>query len=165
MLRILLRNPINKAIAKSIPAEWETALGESVFESYKEGRNLVEDPGILSSLEAITGPLLSTIPDKRYKFHVYIIDDPTINAFALPGGFVVLNTGLLLAAESGEEVLGVLAHEISHVTLQHGIRKLLDSLGLILIVKAVLGDHSGIWGEVVSNGAFLLNQNFSRGKL
>jgi predicted Zn-dependent protease len=159
----LLRTPINKAIAKSIPVEWETALGESVFEGYKEGRTLIEDVEVLASLETITNPLLSSIPDKRYAFHVYIIEDPTINAFALPGGYVVLHTGLLLAAESPEEVLGVLAHEISHVTLQHGIRKLLDSLGLLLIVKAILGDQSGIWGELIHNGAFLLNQKFSRG--
>jgi predicted Zn-dependent protease len=159
----LLRTPINKTIAKSIPVEWETALGESVFEGYKEGRTLIQDTEILTPLETFTNPLLSSIPDKRYAFHVYIIEDPTINAFALPGGYVVLHTGLLLAAESAEEVLGVLAHEISHVTLQHGIRKLLDSLGLLLIVKSVLGDQSGIWGELINNGAFLLNQKFSRG--
>ena len=159
----LLRTPINKAIAKSIPVEWETALGESVFEGYKEGRTLIEDVEVLTSLETITNPLLSSIPDRRYAFHVYIIEDHTINAFALPGGYVVLHTGLLLAAESAEEVLGVLAHEISHVTLQHGIRKLLDSLGLLLIVKAILGDQSGIWGELIHNGAFLLNRKFSRG--
>jgi len=159
----LLRTPINKAIAKSIPAEWETALGETVFQGYKEGKTLIEDAGILASLETITHPLLSNITDRRYEYRVYIIKDPTINAFALPGGYVVLHTGLLLAAESAEEVLGVLAHEISHVTLQHGIRKLLDSIGLLLIVKAVLGDQSGIWGELIDNGAFLLNQKFSRG--
>ncbi|UCH94119.1 MAG: M48 family metallopeptidase [Candidatus Aminicenantes bacterium] len=159
----LLRNPINKAIAKNIPVEWETALGEMVFESYQEGRTLIRDALVLQSLEAVTNPLLSSIPDKRYDFHIYIIREPTINAFALPGGYVVLHTGLILAAERAEEVLGVLAHEISHVTLQHGIRKLLDSLGLMLIVKAILGDQAGLWGEVVNNGAFLLNQKFSRG--
>jgi predicted Zn-dependent protease len=158
----LLRTPINKAIAKSIPVEWEIALGETVFEEYKEGRTLIEDTDMLTSLETITNPLLSSIPDKRYAFQVYIIEDPTINAFALPGGYVVLHTGLLLAAESAEEVLGVLAHEISHVTLQHGIRKLLDSLGLLLIIKAVLGDQSGIGAELINNGAFLLNRKFSR---
>ena len=158
----LLRTPINKAIAKKIPADWETRLGESVFEGYKQGRTLLEDSKILHSLETLTTPLLSAIPDQRYDFRVYIIEDPSINAFALPGGYVVLHTGLVSAAASAEEVLGVLAHEISHVTLQHGIRKLLDSLGLLLIVKAILGDRSGWWGEVVSNGAFLLNQQFSR---
>jgi predicted Zn-dependent protease len=159
----LLRTPINKAIAKSIPLEWETALGESVFEGYKEGRTLIEDAEMLTSLETFINPLLSSIPDKRYAFQVYMIEDPTINAFALPGGYVVLHTGLLLAAESAEEVLGVLAHEISHVTLRHGIRKLLDSLGLLLILKAIIGDQSGIWGELLNNGAFLLDRKFSRG--
>ena len=159
----LLRTPVNKAIAKSIPVEWETALGESVFDGYKEGRTFIEDAELLTSLQTITNPLLSSIPDKRYAFRVYIIEDPTINAFALPGGYVVLHTGLLLAAESAEEILGVLAHEISHVTLRHGIRKLLDSLGFLLIIKAVLRDPSGVWGELLNNGAFLLDQKFSRG--
>ena len=158
----LLRNPVNKAIAKNIPAEWEISLGESVFENYKQGRHLVEDADILSTLGTVTTPLLNTIPNRRYEFHLHIIEDPSINAFALPGGYVVLHTGLIAAVESPEELLGVIAHEISHVTLQHGIRKILDSLGLVLIIKAFMGDPSGMWAQVLENGAFLLGQKFSR---
>ncbi len=157
-----LRNPIAKAIARSIPVEWEQALGEGVFEQYKATRHIIGDPGLKDSLVKFTAPLLDRIPDKRYEFHIYIIEDPSINAFALPGGYVVLHTGLLLTAETAEEVLGVLAHEISHVTRQHGLRKMIDSLGFFMIIKAFFGSKGGLLGEIVEGGAFLLDQKFSR---
>jgi Zn-dependent protease with chaperone function len=157
-----LRNPIARAIASSIPAEWEQSLGESVFAQYKAERQVITDPGIVEAMQRFTAPLLVHIPQKRYAFHIYIVADPSINAFALPGGFVVLHTGLLLNAEQAEEVLGVLAHEIAHVTQQHGLRKMIDSLGFFLIIKAFLGDRGGLLSELLEGGAFLLDQKFSR---
>jgi predicted Zn-dependent protease len=162
LILLQIRNPVAKAIAKSIPVEWEQSLGESVFEQYKAQKKIIDDPEVIASLDKITTPLLSRIPDKRYDFKIYIVEDASINAFALPGGYMALHTGLLLNVEHAEELLGVLAHEISHVTLQHGLRKLIDSMGLLIMIKAFFGDSSGIWGEVVKSGAFLLDQQFSR---
>ena len=162
LILLQIRNPVARAIAKSIPVEWEQSLGESVFEQYKAQRKFIDDPEVIASLDKITAPLLNRIPDKRYDFKIYIIEDASINAFALPGGYMALHTGLLLNVEHAEELLGVLAHEISHVTLQHGLRKLIDSMGLLIMIKAFFGDASGIWGEVVKSGAFLLDQQFSR---
>lgn len=162
VILLQLREPVSKAIARNIPVEWEQALGESVFAEYKAGRTFIDDTEVTTSLQSLTAPLLDHIPEKRYKFHIHIAQDPTINAFALPGGYVVLNTGLIMAAETGEEVLGVLAHEIAHVTKQHGMRRMIESLGLFLLAQALFGDASGVWGAVLENGAFLLNQSFSR---
>jgi beta-barrel assembly-enhancing protease len=158
----LLREPVGKSIASSIPVEWEQSLGETVFEQYKADRTFVEDPLFLQSLEKITEPLLTHIPDQRYQFHVYVEKNPAVNAFALPGGYVVLYTGLMTRAKRAEEILGVLAHEISHVTHQHGLRKIIDSIGLSIIVNFLLGKDAGVWGAVLENGSFLLNQKFSR---
>jgi predicted Zn-dependent protease len=158
-----LRTPIAKTVARSFPVEWEQSLGETVFQQYKAEQQIITDPVLQTSLENMAAPLLSAVPEKRYRFHLYIIENPSINAFALPGGYVVLHTGLLLSAETAEEVLGVLAHEISHVTLQHGIRKMIDSLGFFLLLRAVLGDSGGLLGEILEGGAFLLDQKFSRG--
>ncbi len=157
-----LRNPISRAIVKRIPVQWEQKLGDTVFKQYTIGKTIVKDPDITEQLESITHPLMERIPDKRYAFTINIIVDPTLNAFALPGGQIVLNSGLLLSAKSPEEVLGVLAHEIAHVTHQHGIRKMVESAGLFLIVQSLLGDISGVLAVIAENGAFLLNQKFSR---
>jgi predicted Zn-dependent protease len=159
---LALRNPVAKAIARSVPVEWEQGLGEAVFDQYKAQRTVLDDAELKASLDGMTGPLLTGIPDKRYDFHVHIVVDPTINAFALPGGYVVLNTGLLLKAETAEEILGVLAHEIAHVTQQHGLRKMIDSLGFFLVLRALLGDRGGVMEALVEGGSFLLDQKFSR---
>ncbi len=158
----LLRNPVSKSIARSIPPQWEITLGENVFKGYMEGKRIIDDPVVKERLEKITNRLLSHIPDRRYEFHVTIIEDPVVNAMAVPGGFIALNTGLIVESENGEEVLGVLAHEVAHVTLQHGIRKMIDSLGLIVIVKAFLGNRSGLLGAILDNSSYLLNLKFSR---
>jgi len=162
LILLQIRNPISKTIAQSIPVEWEQSLGEMVFEQYKAQKKIIDDPEIRDSLHKLTATLLNHIPGKRYDFKIYVVQDPTINAFALPGGYVVLHTGLIVSVESAEELLGVLAHEISHVTLQHGLRKLIDSLGFFLMIKAFLGNTGGLWSEVVEGSAFLLNQKFSR---
>lgn len=159
---LMLRNPVAKAIARSIPVEWEQSLGETVFEQYKAGRVMLKNRELQTTLKRMTVPLLVSIPDRRYDFQVHIVVDPVINAFALPGGYVVLNTGLVLKAESAEEVLGVLAHEIAHVTKQHGLRKMIDSLGFFLVIRGLLGDRGGITDALLEGGAFLLDQKFSR---
>ncbi len=69
---------------------------------------------------------------------------------------------MLLAADSPEEVLGVLAHELAHVTRQHGVRGIVQGLGLYATVSLFLGDVSGVAAILVNNAPFLLTQKFSR---
>ena len=88
--------------------------------------------------------------------------DPVLNAFAVPGGKVVLHSGLILAAESPEEIAGVLAHEIAHVTRQHSMRQLVSTLGLYLLAQAFLGDMQGLMAVLLDNGSYLLTLKFSR---
>jgi predicted Zn-dependent protease len=72
--------------------------------------------------------------------------DPRLNAFAVPGGHVVVYTGLLLAADSAEEVAGVLAHEVQHVEMRHALKNLLHNLGWRALLALALGDFSGgVW--------------------
>jgi predicted Zn-dependent protease len=68
--------------------------------------------------------------DARVPFTVRVIDSDDLNAFALPGGFLYINTGLILEAQTEAELAGVLAHEIAHVTQRHGVRQIIGSLGL-----------------------------------
>lgn len=158
-----LRGPLTKTVARSIPAEWESTLGKTVFSEYRSGKIVLDDPELRASLENLTSELMKNIPENRYEFTIFLIKDDTVNAFALPGGYVVLNTGFIQTAESAEEILGVLAHEISHVTLQHGIRKQIDEVGFLILLNAVLGDLGGLWAKIAEGSVFLLNQKFSRG--
>lgn len=74
-----------------------------------------------------------------FKFQFRVVDDEQINAFALPGGFVTVNIGLLKNASSGEEVAGVLGHEMAHVTGRHGTRRILRQLGGLAVLSLIFG--------------------------
>ncbi len=158
----MLRNPLVKAIAEKIPPIWEEKLGEGVFTQLKAGQRFIDDREVKDMLARITEPLLSQIPRKSYSFQVHIADNGEINAYALPGGIIVINTGLILQAESPEQIAGVLAHEVAHVTLQHGLRQMISSAGIIVLLQAFFGDVSGITAVLAEGSAFLLTRKYSR---
>ncbi len=157
-----LKEPIVIAAAKRIPVTWEQKLGEATVAQLKTGKTFIGDPEILGHLEGLAKPLLSRIPEKRCDFVLHVVKDPEINAFALPGGHIVLNTGLLLTANSAEEVIGVIAHETAHITLQHGLRQLIGTAGLYALVQTFFGDTGGLMAVLINNGTFLLTQKYSR---
>lgn len=148
--------------ARQIPASWEEQLGRTAMGQYQVQAHMIQDPQTARLLAELTDALTEAVPESRFEFHFYVARDPALNAFALPGGYVVIHSELLLRADSAEEVLGVLAHEISHVTEQHGVRNLIASAGLFLTVQAVLGDASGLLATVASAAPFLLSQTYSR---
>ncbi|NDF00004.1 MAG: hypothetical protein EB034_17270, partial [Verrucomicrobia bacterium] len=104
------------------------------------------------------------VPQDRYPFKLHIIEDASLNAFALPGGNVAIHSGLLLTADSPEEVLGVLGHELSHVTKQHGLRGIVQSLGLYAVVTTFFGDVSGLAAILVNNAPFPRRVNAARAR-
>lgn len=156
------KNPMVKAVASKVPAEWEQKLGDTAFAQVSLGSKLITDDAVKKQLELLAAPLLAVVPQDRYQFKLHIIEDPSLNAFALPGGNVAFHTGLLLAADTPEEVLGVLAHELSHVTEQHGMRGIVEGLGLYALVTTFFGDASGLAAILANNAPFLLTQKFSR---
>jgi predicted Zn-dependent protease len=82
------------------------------------------------------------------------VDDSTVNAFAAPGGYIVVYRGLLRQAETPEELAGVLAHELQHVLQRHGTKAVLQEIPLRLVVAAATGD-AGITGRVLGTAATL----------
>jgi predicted Zn-dependent protease len=156
------RHEVVKLAARAIPAEWEVSAGDAIFKQIAASERLITDPEILADLEKLTGPLVAAIKDARYPLKFHIIENATMNAFAMPGGHVVLHTGLLLAAETPEEVAGVLAHEIAHVTQRHGVRGVLSSAGMFIILQTLLGDVTGLAAVLTDNSSFLLSRRFSR---
>lgn len=159
---VLAKDRIVNGVASAIPTEWEIKLGDTVFQQLMLTRHEIKDPALEAQLKQITAPLVAGIKDSRYPLKFHIIEDASLNAFALPGGNVVVHSGLLLAADKPEEVAGVLAHEIAHVTRRHGFRGIISSLGLYQILQAFLGDASGILAVLANNSAFLIDRKFSR---
>lgn len=162
LLLILNMDVVTGWIAPTLPAEWEQSLGESALAQYQIGQPMIETDAAKASLDALIAPLLKSADSERYDFHVYIANDSQLNAFALPGGYIVLNSGLLLRADNASEVLGVLAHEISHVTEQHGVRQVMARAGLALTAQALLGDVNGMMAMIAAATPMLLSQSYSR---
>jgi len=94
----------------------------------------------------LTGPLLEAAGPLPFEFEFVVQRDESVNAFALPGGYVTVNSGLLEAAESGEEVAGVIGHEIQHALLRHGTKRILRELGgsMVLSLLTFGGEPTGI---------------------
>ena len=149
-------------IARQVPPEMELALGEAAFSSFTETGNILDSPEMLAKVERLVAPLLVGIEDDRYTFQFHILEDSSINAFAMPGGIVVLHTGLILKAERTEQVLGVVAHEIAHITEQHSMRGLIEQVALVAGLQLLLGDASALTVLLMDNSAALLRLQFSR---
>ncbi|MDH3348851.1 MAG: M48 family metallopeptidase [Desulfobulbaceae bacterium] len=151
-----------RVIAAQLPVSIEAQIGEKGFAQYSFKQKIMESDEGKAALESFTSALAAHIPTDRYSYQFYVVSDPNINAFALPGGYVVINSGLIQAADSAEEVLGVLAHEITHVSEQHGIRHLISSAGIFLAIQTALGDMSGMVAVLADAAPMLINQQYSR---
>lgn len=90
-------------------------------------------------VQSLAEPLLAAAGETPFPFQFRVVRDESVNAFALPGGFVTVNSGLLEAAETGEEVAGVLGHEIQHALLRHGTRRMLRQLGGSVVLGLLFG--------------------------
>jgi predicted Zn-dependent protease len=102
----------------------ERRLGESIMREIRADRDFYDDAEATDYINSLGNRLASRSTESRQDFEFFLIRDSQINAFALPGGFIGVNTGLMLAGQSESEVAGVLAHEIAHVTQRHIARML-----------------------------------------
>ena len=146
--------PLADRVVDHIPPSIEARIGEAVLARTRlESRIIAQGPAA-EALQTIGRRLAR--PGETLQFH--LADRADINAFAAPGGIVVVNAGLMKRAASAEEVAGVLAHEIAHVELRHSLRQIVRAAGLRVIVSALFGDY----GALGSWGAQLGELKFSR---
>lgn len=141
-------------LANIIPPRAERALGEATLNQIRDALGnerigplrVCEQPEGRAALDAMTATFAPSLPDGT-EVSVFVLNHRMINAFALPGGNVVLFRGLIDAAESPEEVAAVLAHELGHVASRDPTRHALRSAGSIGVLGLLFGDFAG--GAVV----------------
>lgn len=153
------RAEIIDAAVAHIPVEQEKKLGEQLWQMQSAQFKLIEGTAANRFLEE-TGARLVQARPTPYHYRFFLADDPGINAFAMPAGFIVVHRGLVEKAASAEEVAGVLAHEIEHAEQRHSLRGMAQELGFTAVWIAVTGDvGGGIAGEWLKG---LAGMQFSR---
>jgi len=119
------------------PAQ-ERKLGEFIVRQIRAGGGYLDDPEVNDYLNELGNRLVTSTRDVHQDFVFFAVPDPQINAFALPGGFVGVNTGLILLAQDESQLASVLAHEISHVTQHHLTRMLANQQNVLITTLAGL---------------------------
>jgi predicted Zn-dependent protease len=150
----------------------ERRMGESIMERVRMDRAYRDDPVVTDYLNSLGNRLVAASPDSRQSFEFFLLDDTTVNAFALPGGFIGVHAGLILTAETESELAGVLAHEVAHVTQRHIARMIagqersqLAALAALAIGLLAARSNSQLGEAVIagSQAAAIQNQlDFSR---
>lgn len=143
-----------------IPWNFETSMGDQLLPSVLEPEMEITDPLVVKELEKLLAPLSSRISQPPIRIH--ISKSPELNAFAIPGGHLIFNRGMLLAADTPEEILGVASHEIAHATERHTMRSMIQGLGIYALITIFMGDVSGIAVVLIDQGRALIQSGFSR---
>jgi predicted Zn-dependent protease len=134
----------------------ERRIGESIIRELRASGAYMDDPEVNDYLDTLGHKLVAAGSDTRQDFEFFAVPDPSINAFALPGGYIGVNTGLILLTQSESELASVLAHEITHVTQRHLTRMasgqkdaLLLSLAALAVAVAASQSGSSSSGQVI----------------
>jgi len=118
----------------------EKKIGQQIMHEIRwREATYLDDPDVEAYLNQLGGRLVAFSNDPGMGFYFFGINDPSINAFAMPGGFIGVHSGLILSAQSESELAGVLAHEISHVTQRHIARQLYQSKQLRIASMVAMG--------------------------
>lgn len=141
-----LGSPANAAI--SIEDEYHAGL--AYVNEIRNTGLILTDPEVSQYAQEIGHSLSSRAEDGQHQFYYFVVRDPDVNAFAVPGGFVAINSGLILATRNENELAGVLAHETAHVTQRHIVRQIMDQ------------SHEGLLASAAMLAAILLGATASR---
>jgi predicted Zn-dependent protease len=160
---LLAAAPISRAIPSELPdigdasattlsPEQEARIGTLMMRHLRRNHQVLDDPELTQYIQSL-GHQLSSYTGSDQPFTFFVVDDDTINAFAMPGGYIGVNAGLIVASESENELASVLAHEISHVTQHHLARsyekanKMNLPMTAAVIAAILLGAHDPQAGQ------------------
>ncbi|MCM2255562.1 MAG: M48 family metallopeptidase [Vicinamibacteria bacterium] len=161
-LLFAFREPLLDWVVARLPTSVDARLGQLTAEQVKATGKLVETGPAVDAVKAIGDRLLAHAPAHPHEFRFAVMEDPSLNAFAAPGGFVVVHTGLIAAADGPEEVAGVLGHEIAHVLRRHSLRQMAFELGLTALVQLAVGSADGAVAILTGTAQQLSGLSFSR---
>lgn len=132
------------------PVDKEIELGEMIMESTlkKQGFHPLENHLVDSAIWVISKRLEDSLGLSHFDYRIVVVDNPNVNAFAMPGGNIVVLSGLVAFSESPEEVAAVIAHEMGHVELRHVTKRLVKELGLAVLFGVLTGTDGVVLSEM-----------------
>lgn len=143
------RTAVDQTVA-SLPYTVDESLGEQAQDSMDVGEE-IDDEEITEAIETMVERLSdhfegTDVPTSEVEWQVRVVESDQVNAFALPGGYITVFTGLIQDAESPDMVAGVIGHEMAHVLQRHGIKNVANQIGLFAGLRLILGDAGGVIG-------------------
>jgi beta-barrel assembly-enhancing protease len=158
----LMRDRILDAVIAKMPTSIDAQIGELMHQQLVASGDLVKDGPALEAVRTVGQRLVVHLPTHDFNFRFEVINDPSINAFAAPGGVVVVHTGLLAKATSSDQLVGIVGHEVTHVTHRHSLRQIVYDLGLTTTLRWLLGVPDGIADTIAGAAVNLSGLKFSR---
>lgn len=147
-------------VAGWVPVSWEERLGEQVGTVLAPPSQRCGSAGLEPALESLTATLRGGMDQgKEYRYRVVVADSPVFNAFAAPGGFIVLNRGMVEKMETEDQLAAVLAHEMAHVAQRHSTKAIFRAFAVRALLSLLIGDVSALLVEV---GGRLGDLHYSR---
>jgi beta-barrel assembly-enhancing protease len=139
----------------SIEEEWQ--LGQQLAGEISRQVRLNNDPAVNAYIRQMGQRIVANTSFANLPWNFYVVDDPSINAFAVPGGHVYIHTGLIQNADNASELAGVVAHEISHVLARHSTEQISRQYGLSILAGLVLGQNPSqlatLAAQIIGTGA------------
>jgi beta-barrel assembly-enhancing protease len=144
----------------------ERRIGETVVRELRGAGAILNDPEVNAYLNELAERLRAASPDVRQTFELFVVNDPGTNAFALPGGYIGINLGMIVLSQTESELASVVAHEMAHVTQSHIARQLagqqrsawVSLASLALAILAARSNTQAAQAAIVSGQAYQIQQ-------
>jgi Zn-dependent protease with chaperone function len=152
-----------EAIVGALPAKTDRLLGNAAMAGLAKAAAVDSNAKLASALNKSAAALAAMEGHGLDSVRILIIPDTSVkNAFAFPGGYIVVYTGILRMLDDQQEWLGLLAHEGGHIAKRHGLRRMVRASLLAAVASIFLGDISGLTSALIDNGKALINLDYSR---
>ncbi len=147
----MLAAPALAACGGDVSLREEAELGAAYAAEVRSQLPLITDPGAVATLNRLGDQLAARADATERDYTFYLVDSDEVNAFAIPGGHIFVNRGLVETADQASEFAGVLGHEIAHVTERHGIEQMKKRRGagtIVTLIYVVLGRDPGVVEQI-----------------
>jgi Zn-dependent protease with chaperone function len=160
---LLARGATNILVDHS-PVAWEEKLTDKVIAEHPKIFVIETNDTRTAMVTQLVARIAAALPpaEQHYQFRAVLIDRREPNAFALPGGRIFVFTGLLDRVQRPEELAGVLAHEMAHVTRRHGLRKLIAAGGPYYVLRLFVSDQQQVLSTISAGSQLMVSQYYSR---